>query len=113
MDQLTVPGTDVMAPWMNDGFLYAAVVIRLDPDDPFKVLVAFWEGASATVKVESLRPCVYEPGMKVYANYANQNDYQPGRIVERLGGAVSVELENGMTVWTTWPNCRVKKKKKL
>ena len=107
---LAVPGTDVMAPW-GDGFLYCAVVIRVDPDDPDEVLVAYWEGKSDTVNVKDLRPFVVEPGMKVFANHDNENDYQAGTIEQRIGGAIQVALKTGSTVWTTWAKIRIKQKK--
>lgn len=100
------PGTDVMAPW-GDGFLYAAVVVREDPDDPEQVLVAFWEGEAATVATAELHPCTFQVGMRVFANHLNQNDYQAGTIVRRIGGAVQIELKNGSTVWTTWAKLRI------
>jgi len=101
------PGDDVMAPW-NDGWLYTAVVIRRDPDDPSQVLVAYWEGDAATVAADELVPCSFEVGMRVHANYLNQNNYQDGTIVRKIGGAIQVELKNGSTVWTTWAKCRIK-----
>ena len=107
---LTTPGTDVMAP-RGDGYLYAAVVIRVDEDDPSQVLVAYWEGQSASVAIDELMPCVFEIGMKVFANYENENDYQAGKITRRIGGAIQVELKNGSTVWTTWAKCRIKQPK--
>jgi hypothetical protein len=100
------PGDDVMAPW-DDGFLYAAVVIRRDLDDPSQILVAYWEGDAATVEAEALQPCVFEVGMRVFANHLNQNNYQEGTILKKVGGAVQVELKNGSIVWTTWAKCRI------
>lgn len=100
------PGTDVMAPW-GDGFLYAAVVVRYDPDDSTQVLVAYWEGEAATVEAAELQPCAFEVGMRVFANHLNKNDYQAGTIARRLGGAVQVELKNGSMVWTTWAKLRI------
>ena len=100
------PGDDVMAPW-GDGFLYSAVVVRHDPDDPDQVLVVYWEGEAATVAVADLQACAFEVGMRVFANHLNKNDYQAGVITKRLGGAVQVELKNGTTVWTTWAKCRI------
>ncbi len=104
------PGTDVMAPW-GDGFLYAAVVVRIDPDDPKDVLVAFWEGPSATVEGKHLQPCVFDIGTKIFVDHRAENDYQPGRIVGRVGGAIQVEMKDGATVWTTWAKARIKQKK--
>ena len=100
------PGDDVMAPW-NDGFLYTAVVVRRDPDDPDQILVAYWEGDAATVSEAACQPCVFEVGMRVLANHLNQNNYQDGVITKRIGGAIQVELRNGSTVWTTWAKCRI------
>lgn len=100
------PGDDVMAPW-GDGFLYTAVFIRLDADDPTQALVAYWEGDAATVPVDDLIPCSFEVGMRVFANHLNQNNYQDGTIIKKLGGAVQVELKNGTIVWTTWAKCRI------
>jgi hypothetical protein len=111
MNPLAEPGTDVMAPW-GDGFLYTAVVVRPDPEDEDKVLVAYWEGDSKSVKAAALRPCAFEVGAKVHVNHLNQNNYQPGRIERRIGGAIQVALENGSLVWTTWAKCRVPKEKK-
>jgi hypothetical protein len=105
------PGTDVMAPW-GDGYLYAAVVVRPDVDEPDHVVVAFWEGGSETVKVRSLRACELDVGAKVEVDYLGHNSYEAGRIEQRLGGAIQVALKNGSTVWTTWAKCRVKKQKK-
>jgi hypothetical protein len=107
---LTQPGTDVMAPW-GDGFLYSAVVVRLDPDDPAEVLVAFWEGPSQTVPVKDLRPLVFEPGTKVFVDHLAENDYQPGTIRQRIGGAIQVEMKNGSLVWTSWAKARIKLKR--
>jgi hypothetical protein len=100
------PGTDVMAPW-GDGFLYPAVVVREDPDERDHVLVAFWDGDGAVAPVEDLHPLSFEVGMRVFANHLNQNNYQAGTIVKRLGGALQVELKNGSMVWTTWAKCRI------
>lgn len=106
---LIEPGTDVWAPW-DDGWLYTAVVVRKDADDPSQVLVAYWEGDSATVDAAKLRPCAIEVGMKVHVNHLNQNNYQAGTIARRIGGAIQVELKNGSTVWTTWAKCRIEDK---
>lgn len=99
-----------MAPW-GDGFLYAAVVVRVDDDDPSQVLVAYWEGESATVAIDELLPCELVEGAKVFVNHLNVNDYQAGKITRRLGGAIQVELKNGSMVWTTWAKCRIKQPK--
>lgn len=101
------PGSDVFAPW-GDGWLYPAVVVRPDPDDPEMVLVAYWEGDAATVPLAHLQPIHFEVGMTVYANHLNRNEYLLGKIERRLGGAVQVGLKNGSTVWTTWAKCRVR-----
>ena len=104
------PGTDVMAPW-GDGFLYAAVVVRVDPDDPDEMLVAYWEGKSATVAADELRPCVFEVGTKVFVNHLDENDYQLGTIKNRIGGALEIAMKDGSTVWTVWAKVRIKQKK--
>jgi hypothetical protein len=99
-------GTNVLAPWGPDPWYYPAVVVRVDGPNAF---VVYWEGDSAQVPITLLKPLQYQNGMRVAANYLNQNSYFLGVIVAMAGGAVQVQLDNGQSVWTTWAKCRVPK----
>lgn len=100
-----LPGSDVLAPWANDPFLYPAVVVEIANDH---ALVAYWEGDSAFVPVDTLRVPRFTPGDAVAVNWKNAGQYWPAVIVTRVGGAVQVRYDSdGSLGWTTFAKCRV------
>ncbi|MFO0685419.1 MAG: tudor domain-containing protein [Sandaracinus sp.] len=101
------PGSDVLAPWLNDPNLYPAVVVSVDAGGIAHV--AYWEGDVANIPVGQLRPAHYQPGDPVEANWKNRGQYWPGIILARIGGAVQIQYASDGTIeWTTFAKCRVK-----
>lgn len=100
------PGSDVYAPWGDDPWMYPAVVLGVDPATE-QAFVIYWEGNTAGVHDDTLRPMDLGPGTRVTANFLNDGVYAPGIVVGRYGGAVNLQLDDGRSVWTTWAKCRV------
>ena len=101
------PGSDVLAPWLNEPNFYPAVVIGVDAAGIAHV--AYWEGDIANVPVATLRPATYAVGERVEANWKNKGQYWPGVILQRIGAAVQIQYDSDGTIeWTTFAKCRVK-----
>ncbi|MBK6575718.1 MAG: hypothetical protein IPG17_05910 [Sandaracinaceae bacterium] len=100
------PGSDVFAPWGDDPWLYPAVVLGVDPKTQV-AFVVYWEGNTAGVHDNTLRPMNLAPGMRVTANVLNDNVYLPGVVQARYGGAVNLATDDGRSLWCTWAKCRV------
>lgn len=99
------PGADVWAPWLDDGFLYPAVVVA---SKGAKTQVAYWDGDIAMVETRGLRPFELRVGDRVSVNWRNQGGYWDGAVTARHGGAIQVEYEDdGSIEWTTWAKCRI------
>jgi hypothetical protein len=103
---MITPGADVLAPWLDDPYLYPGVVVSIDEGG--MAHVAFWEGDITTVSVHTLRLASYQVGEWVEANWKNRGQYWRGEILARIGGAVQIRYESDGTVeWTTFAKCRV------
>ena len=101
------PGTDVLAPWLNEPNFYPAVVVSIDAGGIAHV--AYWEGDIANVPIASLRPATYQVGERVEANWKNKGSYYAGVILARVGAAVQIQYDaDGVIEWTTFAKCRVK-----
>ncbi len=98
-------GIDVWAPWLDDGYLYPAVVVAIKGT---KTQVAYWDGDLARINTSTLRPFQLAVGDRVSVNWRNQGGFWDGVVISRLGGAIQVEYDDdGSIEWTTWAKCRI------
>ena len=87
-------------PW-----LYPAVVLGVDPKTQV-AFVVYWEGNTAGVHDNTLRPMNLAPGMRVTANVLNDNVYLPGVVQARYGGAVNLATVDGGPARGGWSDHR-------
>jgi hypothetical protein len=97
-------GDEVLAPWLDDGFLYPAVLVALEGDQAH---VAYLDGDEADIAASSLSQSMFGPGLVVHVNWKGRRAYYPGVIQRRLGMAVFMHYDDGTKGWATIAQCRV------
>lgn len=97
-------GDEVLAPWMNDGFLYPAVLVKLEGEAAH---VAYLDGAAADHPVTALRLGAFGPGLAVSVDWRGQKRYYPGTIVGRVGQALDIAYDDGSREWSVVGKCRL------
>jgi hypothetical protein len=97
-------GDEVLAPWMNDGFVYPAVMVEVRGASAH---VAYLDGDEGDVPLQTLRRSVFGGGMAVQVNWKGKGQYFNGVIQKRIGSALYLHYEDGDKGWTTLGQCRV------
>jgi hypothetical protein len=97
-------GDEVLAPWLNDGWYYPAVIVALGGP---VVHVAYLDGDEGDVPIASLRRGVLGPGLRVQVNWKGRRSYYGGVIRQRVGMAVAMSYDDGSSEWATIVQCRV------
>lgn len=97
-------GDEVLAPWMNDGFFYPAIVVALQGDSAH---VAYMDGDEGDVSLGTIRRGVLGVGMSTQVNWKGQGTYYQGTIQQRIGQAIYMNYEDGDKGWTTINQCRI------
>lgn len=97
-------GDEVLAPWMNDGYFYPAVIVEFNGNTAH---VAYYDGDESDVNVSELRQGVLGPGLRVSVNYKGHGEYLDGTIQRRVGIALYLNYDNGDQGWATVNQCRV------
>jgi hypothetical protein len=97
-------GDEVLAPWMNDGFLYPGVVVKRAGATAH---VAYLDGDEADVPVEQLRVGAFGPGLKIQVDWKGGGKYYGGMIVGRIGQALQMDYDDGSHEWTSVGKCRL------
>ena len=97
-------GDEVLAPWLNDGFIYPAVLVALEGATAH---VAYLDGDEADVPATQLRPGAFSPGLAVQVNWKGRRTYYTGSITQRVGMAIFMSYEDGSREWATIAQCRV------
>lgn len=97
-------GDEVLAPWMNDGFFYPAIVVAVQGMNSH---VAYLDGEESDVPVDTIRRGVFGVGMTVQVNWKGQGRYFRGVIQQRIGQAMFLKYEDGDQGWTTIGQCRI------
>lgn len=98
-------GDEVMAPWMDDGFLYPAVLVELDGA---RAHVAYLDGDEADVPAKALQQGALGPGLAVNVNWKGRRTYYEGVVRTRVHQALFVDYADGDRGWTTVAQCRVR-----
>ena len=98
-------GDEVLAPWLDDGFVYPAVVVELKPAG---LHVAYLDGDEADVPSGAVLPGVFGPGVTVSVNWKGRRTYYAGVIAQRVGAALFVHFDDGAREWTTVAQGRVR-----
>lgn len=102
------PGTDVLAPWGDDPYLYPAIVLGVDPGSK-QAFVVYWGGNTAGVHDDLLQPMKLLIGLPVEVDLAGTNQYVPCRISRGMGGALCFLTREGREVWAAFAKVRVAK----
>jgi hypothetical protein len=97
-------GDEVLAPWLDDGFLYPAVLVALEGDQAH---VAYLDGDEADVAATSLQQSAFSPGVRLQVNWKGRKTYFWGTIERRVGMAIFMNYEDGSKEWATISLCRV------
>jgi hypothetical protein len=100
------PGTDVLAPWGEDPYLYPAIVLGVDPHTQI-AFVVYWNGQTAGVHDHQLRPLELRLGMQLESDLLGNNDYIPCMLLRSCGGALCMRNPNGHEVWSSFAKTRV------
>jgi hypothetical protein len=103
------PGTDILAPWGDDPYLYPAIVLGVDPGSG-QAFVVYWGGNTAGVQDSLLRPLELKQGLAVEVDLRGDNHYVPCRISRGMGGAVCFLTQDGREVWAAFAKLRVPKR---
>lgn len=103
MEELRL-GDEVLAPWLNDGWYYPAVVVAVGGP---MVHVAYLDGDEADVPLASLRRAVFGTGLRVQVNWKGRRTYHGGVIRQRIGMALAISYDDGSNEWATVVQCRV------
>jgi hypothetical protein len=103
------PGTDILAPWGDDPYLYPAIVLGVDPSSR-QAFVIYWGGNTAGVHDDLLRPLDLRPGMEVEVDFRGENSYERCTISRGLGGALCFVNQSGHEVWAAFSKVRVRRR---
>lgn len=101
------PGTDVLAPWGTDPYLYPAIVLGVDPATR-QAFVVYWDGNTAGVHDDTLRPLDLRPGVGLESDLVGQNEYTACTFLRRAGGALCMQHPNGNEVWSSIAKIRMR-----
>jgi hypothetical protein len=96
----------VLATWMDDGFLYPGIVVRLADKTAH---VAYLDGDEADVDLADVRHGAIGLELPVSVNFKGKGNYYPGAVKERVGQAVYVVYEDGDRGWATMGQVRVRR----
>jgi len=100
------PGSNVLAPWGTDPFLYPAIVLGVDPATR-QAFVVYWDGNTAGVHDDKLRPFELRPGMRLESDLAARGEYTACSFLWASGGALCMQHPNGNEVWSSFAKIRV------
>lgn len=100
-------GDEVLAPWLEDAFLYPAILVATDGVSMGHV--AYLDGEEADVPLSGIRHGVLGPGLAVSVNWKGKAVYYGGTIVSRTASALYIAYEDGTQGWATIAQCRVLK----
>lgn len=98
------PGDLVWTTWGTDGFLYPAIVVRLEGPTAH---VAYLDGDEGDVPVSGLFVTEIPVGQRVNMNWKGQRTYYNGQVVAKIGMAIDVAYDDGDRGWGTIAQCRV------
>jgi len=100
-------GEEVLAPWLDDGFYYPAIVVGL-PSAEGLVHLAYLDGDEGDAPTSTVRRGVFGPGVHISVNWKGKGAYYGGEVVKRVGGAVQMAYDDGDAGWATLSQCRIR-----
>ncbi len=98
-------GSEVLAPWGNDGWMYPAVVVSVGGGTAH---VAFLDGDEADVSAQLCHHGAIAAGTRIQVNWKGRKTYYFGQVVSRLGAALQMAYDDGDKGWATISQCRIR-----
>ncbi len=96
------PSDKILARW-TDGWYVGTLLQKIG--DRYKVV--FDDGDEALVPQSGIRPLDWGAGSRVQCNFRGSGRYFWGRIVQKSGGRVSIDYDDGDKEVTLIGRCRV------